>query len=454
MTVIKMEDTIVAIATALSKSAISIIRLSGPQAIETAGKLFRGKDLLQVEANTINYGHIVAGGEIVDEVLVSVFRAPKSFTGEDVVEINCHGGIYVTNKILELVLESGCRLAEPGEFTKRAFLNGRIDLTQAESVMDMIEAKTALSLKLATHGLRGDVRKMIEAFRSDILQMVLQIEVNIDYPEYEDEEQITVEILKPRTEALIYRLREIIDKSATSFILKEGISTAIIGKPNVGKSSLLNALLKEDKAIVTDIAGTTRDIVEGAINIGGIILNLIDTAGIRNTEDVVERIGVEKSLAVMEKASLIILMFDFSTPLSEADYQLLEETKNRTRIIVINKQDLQQRIDLSLFDDYVLMSTFNSKDIEKLERKIKEVFKLSNLSDIDYTYLGNTRQIVKIKAAYRALLDAYQSILNQQPIDIINIDLRLAWLHLGDILGEGHLDDVIEQLFANFCLGK
>jgi tRNA modification GTPase len=454
MTVIKMEDTIVAIATALSKSAISIIRLSGPQAIETAGKLFRGKDLLQVEANTINYGHIVAGGEIVDEVLVSVFRAPKSFTGEDVVEINCHGGIYVTNKILELVLESGCRLAEPGEFTKRAFLNGRIDLTQAESVMDMIEAKTALSLKLATHGLRGDVRKMIEAFRSDILQMVLQIEVNIDYPEYEDEEQITVEILKPRTEALIYRLREIIDKSATSFILKEGISTAIIGKPNVGKSSLLNALLKEDKAIVTDIAGTTRDIVEGAINIGGIILNLIDTAGIRNTEDVVERIGVEKSLAVMEKASLIILMFDFSTPLSEADYQLLEETKNRTRIIVINKQDLQQRIDLSLFDDYVLMSTFNSKDIEKLERKIKEVFKLSNLSDIDYTYLGNTRQIVKIKAAYRALLDAYQSILNQQPIDIINIDLRLAWLHLGDILGEGHPDDVIEQLFANFCLGK
>lgn len=449
-----MEDTIVAISTALSKSAISIIRLSGPLAINIASGLFKGENLLKAKANTINYGHIIVEDEIVDEVLVSVFKAPKSFTGEDVVEINCHGGIYVTNKILDICLERGCRLAEPGEFTKRAFLNGRIDLTQAESVMDVIEAKTSLSLKMATYGLRGDIRRMIEDFRDEILQMILKIEVNIDYPEYEDEEQITVDVLKPRTEALIEKIQKIINKSETSFILKEGISTAIIGKPNVGKSSLLNALLKEDKAIVTDIAGTTRDTVEGVINIGGIILNLIDTAGIRTTNDVVERIGVEKSLAVMEKAALIILMFDYNTPLSAADLKLLDETKNKTRIIVINKQDLEQRIDLSHFDDYVLLSTFNVQDIEKLEKKIKEVFNLSDLSDIDYTYISNTRQIAKMKAANQALHDAYQSALNGQPIDIINIDLRLAWLYLGEILGEGNPDEVISQLFSKFCLGK
>ncbi len=449
-----MEDTIVAISTALGKSAISIVRLSGPEAIEKANQFFRGMDLTKVESNTINYGRFHFNGEMVDEVLVSVFRKPRTFTGEDVVEINCHGGIFVTNKILEIFLDTGCRLAEPGEFTKRAFLSGRIDLTQAEAVMDIIEAKTNASLKMANIGLRGDIKKMIEEFRNEILTMILKIEVNIDYPEYEDEEQITTEILKPQTGALLQRMEEIIEKSQTSLILKEGITTAIIGKPNVGKSSLLNALLKEEKAIVTDIAGTTRDIVEGKINIGGIILNLVDTAGIRETRNLVEKIGVEKAKQVIESADLLVLVFDYNTPLDEADLQLLALTETKTRIIVVNKQDLEQKIDLQVFDDYILMSTFNESDIELLEKKIKEVYQISNLVDIDQSYLGNARQIANMKQAHIALQEAYQSILNYQPIDIINIDLNLSWTYLGEILGKVHRENIVDELFQKFCLGK
>ena len=304
-------DTIVAIATAPSNSAISIIRLSGNESIEIANSVFKGKNLNKVKSHTIHYGYIHNNNEFIDEVLVSVFKSPKTFTREDVVEINCHGGIYVTNKVLELLLVKGARLAEPGEFTKRAFLNGRIDLTQAEAVIDMIESNTASSLKMASLGILGETKKVISEFREKILECLLKIEVNIDYPEYEDEEQITEDILIPRLKGLQKDMEVVLQKSEVSRIIKYGVKTAIIGKPNVGKSSLLNALIREDKAIVSNIAGTTRDIVEGSINIGGIVLNLIDTAGVRETEDFVEKIGVEKSKKIIDEADLIMFQLHF-----------------------------------------------------------------------------------------------------------------------------------------------
>lgn len=449
-----MFDTIAAISTAFGKGALSIVRMSGSEAIEIANKVFKGKNLLKVPTHTVHYGHIVDKGEVIDEVLVSVFRAPKTFTREDVVEISCHGGIFVSNKILELLLLSGARLAEPGEFTKRAYLNGRIDLTQAEAVSDIIEAKTKSSLKLANKGLRGDIRELIERFRSSVLTCIARIEVNIDYPEYEDEQLINNEVIVPIISDLLIEIDDIIEKSETSLIIKEGIKTAIIGKPNVGKSSLLNSLLREEKAIVTNIAGTTRDVVEGMVSVGGVILNLIDTAGIRETSDIVERIGVEKTKAVINDAQLIILVFDYSEVLDKQDLELLELTKDKPRIIVVNKQDLNKTIDLSAFTDYILISTFNKKDIEKLEQKIKEVTNISNITDIDSTYLGNARQIAKLKEAKKYLETALASAKSNQVIDMVNIDLTLAWKTLGEIIGEENPDALLDELFSKFCLGK
>ena len=333
-------ETIVAIATAPSNSAISIIRLSGSEAIDIANSIFKGKNLSKVKSHTVHYGHIVYNNETIDEVLVSVFKAPKTFTREDVVEINCHGGIYVTNKVLEILLVNGARLAEPGEFTKRAFLNGRIDLTQAEAVIDIIESNTASSLKMANLGILGETKKVISDFRERILECLLKIEVNIDYPEYEDEEQITEDILIPRLNILKLDMEKVLEKSEVSRIIKYGVKTAIIGKPNVGKSSLLNALIREDKAIVSNIAGTTRDIVEGSINIGGIVLNLIDTAGVRDTSDFVEKIGVEKTKKIIDDADLIMLVFDNNTPLNSDDLKLLDiklqhEYKQSTELLMV-----------------------------------------------------------------------------------------------------------------------
>src|SRR5690554_6934116 len=449
-----MLDTIAAISTAFGKGALSIVRMSGNEAIEIANKLFKGKNLNKVKSHTVHYGHIVDEGEIIDEVLLTVFRAPKTFTREDVVEISCHGGIFVTNKILELLLLNGARLAEPGEFTKRAYMNGRIDLTQAEAVSDIIDARTKSSLKLANIGLRGDIKKLIEGFRSEVLTCIARIEVNIDYPEYEDEEQITTEIIIPVISDLLVKVNNIIEKSEASQVIKEGIKTAIIGKPNVGKSSLLNSLLREDKAIVTDIAGTTRDVVEGIFSVGGVILNLIDTAGIRETSDVVEKIGVEKTKAVINDAELIILVFDYSNELDQQDLEILEKTKNKTRIIVVNKQDLDQKIDLSILDNYLLISTFNQNDIDRLESKIKEVTNISNITNIDSTYLGNARQIAKLKEARNNLEHALISSKENQVIDMINIDLTLAWKALGEIIGEDNPDALLDELFSKFCLGK
>ena len=446
-------ETIAAIATAPSNSAISIIRLSGTDAIEIANKVFKGKNLEKVKSHTVHYGHIYDNNEAIDEVLVSVFRAPKTFTREDVVEINCHGGIFVTNKVLELLLINGARLAEPGEFTKRAFLNGRIDLTQAEAVIDIIQSNTASSLKMANLGILGETKKVIGDFRDRILECLLKIEVNIDYPEYEDEEQITEDILIPRLNLLNEDMEDVLKKSEVSRIIKYGIKTAIIGKPNVGKSSLLNALIREDKAIVSNIAGTTRDIVEGSINIGGIVLNLIDTAGVRDTDDFVEKIGVEKTKKIIDDADLIMLVFDNNTPLNTDDLELLDITKNKTRIIVVNKKDLESKINLQ-GEDILYISSFDQNDILLLEKKIKDICNFTDLTNIDSTYIGNTRQISKLKIAKKQLEDAINSLNYGLPIDIACVDIRNCWNSLGEILGEVSSEDLINELFSRFCLGK
>ena len=449
-----MNDTIVAISTSYIAGPISIVRLSGDEAINIVNSCFKGKDLLKVASHTINYGHIYDNNELIDEVMVSIMRAPKTYTREDIVEINCHGGQFVTQKVLELMLKRGARMAEAGEFTKRAFLNGRIDLTQAEAVMDVIDAKTKESLKLANVALRGDVRRLIDKLRSKLVTCINKIEVNIDYPEYEDEEQITSEVLIPILNEVKGDLNNLISKSEISEVIKEGIKTIIVGKPNVGKSSLLNGLLREKKAIVTDIAGTTRDIVEGRVNIGGVVLNLVDTAGIHKTLDKIEQIGVEKSIDEIEKADLIILVFDNSTPLSSEDIDLLNKTKDKNRIIVVNKIDLESKIDLNKIGNHIQMSAFNEEDICKLENTIKEMYSLNDLSNIDATYIGNTRQRGKLYEALNYINSAFESINNSVPIDFVCEDIRLADKSLGDIIGVNSSDDLLDELFKNFCLGK
>lgn len=447
-------DTIVAISTALANEAIAIVKVSGDEAIPIVNSIFKGHDLSKAKSHTIHYGHIIDDNEVIDEVLVAIFISPKTYTKEDVVEINCHGGIYVTNRILELIIKKGARIADAGEFTKRAYLNGRIDLTQAEAVMDVIESKTKNSLKMSGYGLLGETKKIISEYKNKLLEVIASIEVNIDYPEYEDELEITNEKVKPILYDLVSEINIILEKAEVSRIIKTGLQTAIIGKPNVGKSSLLNALLREDKAIVTNIAGTTRDIVEGQINIGGIVLNLIDTAGVRFTEDLVEKIGVEKTKKVLQEADLIILVFDYGLFLDDNDKEILELTKDKTRIIVVNKRDLEEKIDLSIFEDYLLTTSNNNEDINKLERKIKDVCGISSVTQLDSTYIGNARQIAKLKIAKEALESAIQAIKNNMPIDIVNVDINNAWISLGEILGEVSSDDLLDELFSKFCLGK
>ena len=448
----KYEDTIASIATAVNNKAISIIRVSGSESFDIVSKIFT-KNLHDIESHTIHYGYILDKKNKVDEVLVSVFRSPKSFTCEDVVEINSHGGAFVTNKILELLLANGARLAEPGEFTKRAFLNGRIDLTQAEAVMDVIESNTNNSLKLASMGLLGEIKKEISKLRDKVLQLMLEVEVNIDYPEYEDEVQVSNERLIPALNEVLFDIKNILNKSEISQVIKNGVKTAIVGRPNVGKSSLLNALLREDKAIVTNIAGTTRDIVEGEINIGGLVLKLVDTAGVRQTTDVIEQIGVEKSKKMLDAADLVILVFDYSQPLSKDDYDLLELSKNKKTVIVVNKKDLNKKIDLNAFSNYILLSSYDTSDINALENKIKSMYNLSDALDIDGTYIGNARQVGKLKEAMNNIQNALDS-LKTMPIDIANIDIKNAWINLGEIMGDVSDDELLDELFSRFCLGK
>lgn len=448
-----MNDTIVAISTSLGVGAISIIRLSGKDSIEIVNSCFKGKDLRKVDTHTINYGYIIYNNEIIDEVLVSVMRAPKTYTTEDIVEINCHGGITSTNKILEIMQLEGCRLAEPGEFTKRAFLNGRIDLLESESIMDMINSKSEEARKLSMNGITGHISNKIESFREELKKVLSQIEVNIDYPEYYDIEVITEEKIKNIIKKLKEKLIDLVKDSENGITIKNGIKTVIVGRPNVGKSSILNKILKEEKAIVTDIEGTTRDTVEGEILLDGILLNIIDTAGIRKTEDKVEKIGVEKSLSKIEEADLVILVINGSEELTETDKKLLEETKDKTRIIVINKNDLKNKVNLNN-NNIVYTNTLTDAGILTLVEKIKELFNLEQIKTKDYTYLSNTRQITLAKQALKNLLDAEKGIEENLPVDMVEIDLKNCFENLGEIIGKNYSNEIIDNLFKNFCVGK
>ena len=451
-----MNNTIAAISTALGVGAISIVRMSGKDSISIANSIFLGKDLEKVATHTINYGFIKDNEEIIDEVLVSVMKAPHTYTTEDIVEINCHGGITTTNKVLETLLKHGARLAEPGEFTKRAFLNGRIDLTKSEAVMDLLESKTESARKLAINSLQGKTALLVDNFRDKIKQLISSIEVNIDYPEYYDIEVVTLEKIKEETASMKQELETIIKESENSKIIKNGIDTLIIGRPNVGKSSILNKFLDEEKAIVTDIAGTTRDIVEGQVMLDNIVLNIIDTAGIRETEDKVEKIGVEKSLSLIDKADLIIVVLNSNEKLTLEDQELLEKTKNKNTIVVLNKNDLERNIELDKLEDYTLVST-NTNDLEgidTLKDKIKEMFNLEQISTKDYNYLTNVRQISLAKNAYQKLIDVEIGLKDNLPVDMIEIDLRDCFDILGQITGKTYSDEIIDNLFERFCVGK
>jgi tRNA modification GTPase len=445
-----MNDTICAISTAVGVGAISIVRVSGDEAISIVNKIC-DKDLTKKASHTINYGHIVDGNEVIDEVMISIMKAPKTFTREDIVEINCHGGISSTNKILELLLNNGARLAEPGEFTKRAFLNGRIDLLKAESVMDMIDAKTDNARKLAMNGIEGKISGLIHEILDKLYDINSNIEVNIDYPEYEDIEVMTEKDIKEVSTFIDEKLKKLLKESENGKIIKEGINTLILGRPNVGKSSILNKLLDEEKAIVTDIAGTTRDIVEGQIRVSGVLLNIIDTAGIRETEDVVEKIGVEKSLNMIKDADLIILVLNNNEPLTDEDKKLLEITKDKKRIIVVNKIDLENKLDTTGLDVVKISAT---KNIEILKDKISDLYNLEELNNKELTYLSNSRQISLVKKAISINNHLMESFNSGIPIDILEIDIKEICETLNEIIGESYDDKLIDRLFSNFCLGK
>ena len=446
-----MSDDICAIATPYGVGAISIIRCSGDNAIKLVNRVFKGKNLNKVKSHSINYGYIIDNDEIVDEVLCNVFIAPNSFDGENMVEINCHGGIFVTNQVLQVLLKNGFRMAENGEFTKRAFLNHKLDLTEAESIMDIISSSNKRALSSSVSSLRKSTYNLIKSFRDRILDSLAKIEVNIDYPEYEDMEIVTRESLLPEIKNMIIEMDKILENSNISTLAIHGIKTAIIGKPNVGKSSLLNLLLDEEKAIVSDIAGTTRDIVEGSLVINGVTLHLIDTAGIHESSDKVESIGISKSKEKLNEADLVILVLDTSHELEQIDYDLLELTKNKKRIIVVNKIDLGNKIDIK---DSILISTKNKTGIEELGKAILNITRINEMSEFNGNYLNNQRQIGLMNKAKKSLLNAYDSLLMGNYIDLVEIDIKDAFDYLGEITGESYPEELITALFTKFCLGK
>ncbi len=438
-------DTIAAIATANATGAVSVIRISGNDAIEIASKLI-GKDLSNKDGYTITYGTIKENEESIDDVLVSIFRAPKSYTGENVVEIGCHGGLYITRNILSLVIGSGARMARRGEFTERAFLNGKMDLSQAEGVNDLINAKDAVNAKSAMHSLKGSVSKILKPLEEDLTQIISNIEVNIDYPEYDDVHQLTEEEILPMATKWLKEIHQIIDEAQKAVNIREGIDTVILGRPNVGKSSLLNALLEEDKAIVTDIAGTTRDIVEGTVRLDGITLNLIDTAGIHESDDVVEKIGIDKSLQALEKAELVIVVLDGSQELIEEDYTLLEMTKEKNRIVVYNKKDK------SIVHDGISISAING-EVNELTDAIKQKYE-NELYLASTDTLNNERQIGLAMQAEASMQNALQTLNDGMELDLVTIDLEKAWTSLKEITGEVGKEDLLDEIFSRFCLGK
>lgn len=446
-------DTIVGVSTAIGYSAINVIRVSGIEALEMVSSLFKGNDLTSVLSHTVHYGHIVFQDAIIDEVVVTVFKAPRSFTTEDVVEISVHGGYYIASLVLEALISKGARLAEPGEFTKRAYLNGRIDLTQAESIMDMINAKTRLQLQLATSSLSGDVRKRMESLQTELLDIIAIIEVNIDYPEYDDVVTMTNELIIPKIKQLIQSIQIILEKADSGKVIRDGIKTVIVGKPNVGKSSLLNTLLNEDKAIVTDISGTTRDLVEGELRLGGLLLRLIDTAGVRETEDIVEKIGIDKTKNALEQADLVILVLDQSHELSKEDELLLTLTQDKKRIIVGNKADLGPS-HLSNISSIISLSAKTKQGMNTLEVALQDLFIHASMHESTEVVLGNTRHIGKMQETLQSLRDALQAAQSHLPIDMVEIDVKNAWTALGEITGDVATDQLIQSLFSKFCLGK
>lgn len=458
MSITKEFDTITAISTPLGEGAIGIVRLSGTDALAIAQSVFKGKNLEQVASHTINYGHIIdpKTGTIIDEVMVSVMLAPKTFTRENVVEINTHGGIAVTNEILQLLIRQGARMAEPGEFTKRAFLNGRVDLTQAEAVMDIIRAKTDKAMTIAVKQLDGSLSQLINDTRQEILNTLAQVEVNIDYPEYDDVEEMTTALLREKTQEFQSLLENLLRTAKRGKILREGLSTAIIGRPNVGKSSLLNNLLREDKAIVTDIAGTTRDVIEEYVNIKGFPLKLVDTAGIRETDDLVEQIGVERSKKALQEADLVLLVLNASEKLTDQDRALLNLSQDSNRIILLNKTDLEQKIELEqLPDDYIPISVLTNQNINLIEDRINQLFfDNAGLVEQDATYLSNARHISLIEKAVQSLEAVNDGLALGMPVDLLQVDLTRTWEILGEITGDAAPDELITQLFSQFCLGK
>ena len=440
-----MNDTIAAIATANATGAVSIIRISGEEAILIASELIN-KDLSKKEGYTITFGTVQEDNEVVDEVLVSIFRAPKSYTGEDVVEIGCHGGLFITRKILSLCLGKGARLARRGEFTERAFLNGKMDLSQAEGVNDLINATDEVNAKSAMHSLKGSVSKILKPLEEDLTQIISNIEVNIDYPEYDDVHQLTEDEILPKAKTWLKDIQKLIDEAKKAVNIREGIDTVILGRPNVGKSSLLNALLEEDKAIVTDIAGTTRDIVEGTVRLDGITLNLIDTAGIHESNDIVEKIGIDKSLQALEKAGLVIVVIDGSEALTDEDHKLLEMTKNKNRIVVYNKNDK------AIQHDGISISAING-DVEALTNAIKEKYE-KELYLASSDTLNNERQIGLAIQAEQSMKNAICTLEDGMELDLVTIDLENAWISLKEITGKAGKEDLLDEIFSRFCLGK
>lgn len=457
-----MQDTIAAIATPSGEGGISVIRVSGDEAVAISDRIYSGKSKLSdVATHTVNYGFIrePESGERIEEVLVTVMRAPRSFTREDVVEISCHGGFVSVRKVLDLLLEHGARLAEPGEFTKRAFLNGRIDLTQAEAVIDLIRAKSDRAFKIALKQSEGSLSKRIKELRHRLVELMAHIEVNIDYPEH-DVEELTNAFIKTKCKEAMDDIDRLLVSAQQGKILREGLTTAIIGRPNVGKSSLLNTLVQEERAIVTDIAGTTRDVVEEYVHVNGIPLKLLDTAGIRETSDIVEKIGVEKSRQALGDADLILLVFNGAEQLLPEEREMIQELSGRQVIAIINKLDLEQRIEEQVLIDafgeerVVRMSLLEQQGVRDLEKAIGDLFFSGQIEASDLTYVSNARHIHLLKLAKSALSEAYGAAEAFVPIDMIQIDIRNAWEHLGEIIGDSVSESLIDQIFSQFCLGK